>query len=133
MFEIAVVIVFLLLLSSAFVLLPILLVIRAAQSLFAPAAKEVLEVLEEVREHDWRNADAVGRETMVRKACGWRVVGRVVGAGAFVTCATAIASPVIAIMSCVTAWRILKPIKQEMRDACTYRSTGAKDEPRYWC
>jgi hypothetical protein len=36
----------------------------------------------EVRDHDWRKADAFEREKMVRKACAWRVIGKVVGAAA---------------------------------------------------
>lgn len=130
MFELAVVIVCWLLMSSVVILLPILVVIKVARFLFEPPIKEVASAVDEVRERDWRSAGALGREKMVQTACCWRVIGRVVGAGAFVACVTAMASPALAIMSCLTAWRIVKPIKQEMQDACTYRSTGAKDEPR---
>jgi hypothetical protein len=58
-----------------FVLLPILLVIKAAQLLFEHPLNEVVSAFIEVREHNWRNADAVGREKMVRKGCGCRVIG----------------------------------------------------------
>jgi len=132
MLEIVVVIVCFLLLCSAFILLPILLMIKAAQSVFGPAVKEVHNAVDEVREHDWRQADAFDRERMVRKACGWRVIGRAIGAGALVTGAVMTASSVLTVACCVAAWRLVKPIKQEMRDACAYRSTGARDEPRYW-
>jgi integrase len=62
---------------------------------------------------------------------GWRVLGRVAGAGALVAGVSVVASSTIGFACCLAAWRILKPIKQEMRDACAYRSTGAADEPRY--
>ena len=68
---------------------------------------------------------------MVRKACGWRVIGGVVGAGALVAGASIAASPALGFAFCLAAWRTLKPIKQEMRDACAYRSTGAEDERRF--
>ena len=97
-----------------------------------PAVKEVHSAVDEVREHDWRQADAFDRERMVRKACGWRVIGRAIGAGALVTGAVMTASSVLTVACCVAAWRLVKPIRDEMRDACTYRSTGAKDEPRHW-
>jgi hypothetical protein len=68
---------------------------------------------------------------MVRKACGWRVIGRVVSAGALVGGAFVATSSAIGFACCLAAWRMLKPIKQEMHDACAYRSTGADDEPLY--
>ena len=64
---------------------PILVVLKAAQLLFEPAISEVVSTVNEVRDHHWRNADAVERERMVRNSCGWRVIGRVVGAGALVS------------------------------------------------
>jgi len=130
MLEILVVVLFLLALCAALIVLPLLLVLKAAQLLFEPAIKEVAGAVNEVRDHNWRNADAVERERMVRKACGWRVIGRVVGAGALVAGASVAASSTIGFACCLAAWRMLKPIKQEMRDACAYRSTGAPDEPR---
>ena len=131
MFEILTVIVLFLLVLSVFILLPILLVLKAAQLLFERPFNEVVSAVNEVGEHNWRNADAVERERMVRKACGWRVIGRVVGAGALVTTASVVASSALGFACCLAAWRMLKPIKQEMRDACAYRSTGAGDEARY--
>jgi hypothetical protein len=52
-------------------------------------------------------------------------------AGALVAGASVAASSTLGFACCQAAWRMLKPIKQEMRDACAYRSTGAEDEPRY--
>jgi len=131
MFEILTVIVLFLLVLSVLILLPILLVLKAAQLLFERPLNEVVSAVNEVRDHNWRNADAVEREKMVRKACGWRVISRVVGAGALVGGAFVATSSTIGFACCLAAWRMLKPIKQEMRDACAYRSTGAEDEGRY--
>ena len=122
---------FLLAFCAALIVLPLLLVLKAAQFLFERPLNEVVGAVNEVRDRHWRNADAVERERMVRKACGWRVIGRVVGAGALVAGASIAASSTIGFACCLAAWRMLKPIKQEMRDACAYRSTGAADEPRY--
>jgi hypothetical protein len=130
MFEILTVIVLFLLVFSALILLPILLVLKAAQLLFERPLNEVVSAVNEVRDHNWRNADALEREKMVRWTCGWRAIGRVVGAGALVAGASIVASFTIGFACCLAAWRTLKPIKQEMRDACAYRSTGAPDEPR---
>ncbi len=130
MFGILAVIIVLLLVFSVFIILPILLVIKAAQLLLECPLNEVVGAVNEVRDDHWRNADAVERENMVRKACGWRVIGRVAGAGALVAGASIAASSTIGFACCLAAWRMLKPIKQEMRDACAYRSTGAPDEPR---
>jgi hypothetical protein len=129
MFEILTVIVLFLLVLSLLILLPILLVLKAAQLLFERPLNEVVSTVNEVRDYRWRNADAVERENMVRKACGWRVIGRVAGASALVGGASIAASSTIGFACCLAAWRMLKPIKQEMRDACAYRSTGAPDEP----
>ena len=125
MFEIAAVIVCLLILCSVLILLAVLLIVRAAQRILGAAAKDVLGAADE---HAWQRANAPERERMVRKACGWRVLGRVFGAGALVTGATVVASPTLAIMWCVAAWRVIKPIGEEMRDAI--KSTGAEDQPR---
>ncbi len=130
MFEILTVIIVLLLVFSVFIILPILLVIKAAQLLLERPLNEVVSAVNEVRDQNWRNADASEREKMVRKVCGWRVIGRVVGAGALVGGAFVATSSTIGFACCLAAWRTLKPIKQEMRDACAYRSTGAPDEPR---
>jgi hypothetical protein len=131
MFAILTVIVLFLLVLSVLILLPILIVLKTAQFLFERPLNEVVSAVNEVRGHHWRNADAVERERMVRKACGWRVIGRVVGAGALVGGAFVATSSTIGFACCLAAWRILKPIKQEMHDACAYRSTGADDEPLY--
>lgn len=131
MLEILVVVLFLLALCAALIVLPILLVIKAAQVLFERPLKEVVSGVNKVRDHHWRNADTVEREKMVRKACGWRVIGGVVGAGALVAGASIAASPALGFAFCLAAWRTLKPIKEEMRDACAYRSTGAEDERRF--
>jgi hypothetical protein len=128
--EILVVVLFLLALFAALIVLPILLVLKTAQLLFERPLNEVVGAVNEVQDHNWRNADAVERERMVRKTCGWRVIGRVVAAGALVGGAFVATSSAIGFACCMTAWRMLKPIKQEMRDACAYRSTGAEDESR---
>ena len=131
MLEILVIALFLLALCGALILLPILLLLKAAQLLFERPLKEVVSTVNEVRDHNWKNADAVERERMVRNACGWRVIGRVVGAGALVGGAFVATSSTIGFACCLAAWRMLKPIKEEMRDAFAYRSTGADDEPLY--
>jgi hypothetical protein len=76
------------------------------------ATKEVLDLADE---HARQRANVVERERIVRNSCAWRVLGRVVGAGALVTGATVVASPTLAIMWCVAAWRVVKPIKEVMR------------------
>jgi len=131
MFETLTVIVLFLLVLSVLILLPIVRVLKAAQLLFEQPLNEVVSAVNEVREHHWRNADAVERERMVRNGCGWRVIGRVVGAGPLVGGAFLATSSTIGFAFCLAAWRTLKPIKQEMRDACAYRSTGAEDEGRF--
>jgi hypothetical protein len=131
MLELLVVVLFLLALCAALIVLPLLLVLKAAQLLFEPAINEGVSTVNEVRDHRWRNADAVERERMVRNSCGWRVIGRVVGAEALVGAAFVATSSTIGFACCLASWRMLKPIKQEMHDACAYRSTGADDEPVY--
>ena len=130
MFEILSVIVLFLLVFCVIVLLLILLVIKAAQLLFERPLNEVVSSVNEVRDYNWRNANALEREKMVRKACGWRVIGRVVGAGALVGGAFVATSSTLGFACCLAGWRMLRPIKQEMRDACAYKSTGVPDEPR---
>jgi len=127
MFEIGAVIVCLLILCSVLIFLAVLLVVRAALLIVGAAAKDVLGPADE---HAWQRANALERERMVRKACGWRVLGRIVGAGVLVTGATVVASPTLAIMWCVAAWRVVKPIREAMRYACVFKSTGTEDEPR---
>jgi hypothetical protein len=127
----AAVFVCLLLLFALFILVAIVLVIKVAQYIFVSAVEEVRGSSDKVQEHKWRHASALERERMVRRACGWRVIGRIAGAGALITGAVVVTSPGLVFGSCLAAWRMLGPIKQEMRDACAYRSTGAKDEPRY--
>ena len=127
MFEIAAVIVCLLILCSVLILLAVLLVVRAAEWIFGAAAKEVLGPADE---HAWQRANALERERMVRKVL-WLAGSRENRwAGALVTGVTVTASPTLPIMWCAAAWRVVKPIKEEMRDACAYRSTGAIKEPR---
>jgi len=128
MFEILAVLVCFLL---VFVLLPILLVVQAAQWLFKPAVDEVVSAVQGTREHKWRHADAFERERMVRIAVGWRVIGRVASAGALAVGAVAFAPLPLLPICLIGGYRLLKPIRQEMRDACAYRSTGARDEPRH--
>jgi len=131
MIEIAVGITFVVLCLAVFILLPILLVIRAAQLLFGPAVKEVHSAVQEVQEHNWRHAYAFDRERMVRKATGWRVIVRVASAGALAVGAVTFASLPLVPICLIAGYRLLKPIRQEMRDACAYRSTGAQDEPPF--
>jgi hypothetical protein len=80
------------------------------------------------REQRWREADAHGRERIVREQCAFRVIGRVIGAAGLGIGAFIVASPALATMWAIVGLRLLMPIKQEMRDACSYRSTGAPDE-----
>jgi hypothetical protein len=103
MFAIMTVIVLFALVSSVFVLLPILLVIKAVQLLFEPPLDEVVGAVNEVRDHGWRNADAVEREQMERRSCDWRVIGRVVGAGALVGGAFVATSSTIGFACCLAA------------------------------
>ena len=83
------------------------------------------------REQKWRDADALQRERIVRDECAWRVIGRIAGAGALVTGAFIIPFSVPAVIWVVAAWRVVKPIAQELSDACSYRSTGANNETPY--
>jgi hypothetical protein len=131
MIEIAVGITFFVLCLAVFILLPILLVVKAARLLFGPAVKEVRSAVQEVREHNWQQADAFERERMVRVEEGWRIIGRVLGVGCCAVGAVlAFPTPAVVIFG-MGAYRLLKPIRQEMRAACAYRSTSARDEPRY--
>jgi hypothetical protein len=131
MFAILTVIVLFVLVLSVVILLPILIVLQAAHLLFERPLNEVVSAVNEIREQSWRNADPAECERIVRTGCGWRVIGRVVGAGALVGGAFVATSSTIGFACCLAAWRMLKPIRQEMQDACAFRSTGADDEPLY--
>jgi hypothetical protein len=98
---------------------------------FESPVRKLLHDISEARKWAWRNADAPTRERIVRQECACRVIGRVAVAGTLLTAAFATASPVLAIACTVAAWRAVKPTKREMRDACSYRSTGARDEPTW--
>ena len=79
----------------------------------------------------WREADANKRERIVREECAWRVVGRVLGAGGLAIGACTVSSAGLAAMWALVAWRVIRPIKTEIRDACSYHSTGSDDEAPY--
>ena len=84
----------------------------------------------EHRKQRWQEADAKQRERSVRDECAWRLIGRLIGAGSLVG-AFVLASPVLSVMWGLGAWRLIKGMQDEMRDACSYRSTGRRDEPPY--
>jgi len=79
----------------------------------------------------WTEADAHERERIVKDECAWRVIGRVMTAAGLGIGAFIVASPALATMWATVGLRLLGPIKQEMRDACSFRSTGAENEQRY--
>lgn len=79
----------------------------------------------------WREANAEQRKRVVREECGWRILGRVAASGGLVLGAFLVASPPFAVMCGLSAWRLLKPMRVEMRNACAFRSTGSEDEPPY--
>jgi hypothetical protein len=83
------------------------------------------------REQRWREADANKRKRIVREECALRVIGRVLGAGGLAIGACTVGSAGLAAMWALVAWRVVKPIKAEMREACSYRSTGSIDEAPY--
>jgi hypothetical protein len=83
----------LLLLFALFIVVPILLMIKIAQWILGSVVEQVRDAADEVQVHNWRRANAFERERMARKACGWRVIGRVAGAGALVTGAFVASSP----------------------------------------
>ena len=83
------------------------------------------------RPQKWRAANAGERERLVREEAAWRTIGRLVGAGGLAIGAFAVASPGLAVMWAIVAWRIVAPIKQEIMDANSFRSTGDKNEPPY--
>lgn len=114
------------LIVACFVLIP-----QARLLHFKLPVRELLRNIVEARKQQWRDADALARERIVRQECAWRVIGRVAGTGALLAVAFATASPVFALMCAATAWRLIKPTRQEMRSAVSFRSTGAEDEPHY--
>jgi len=79
----------------------------------------------------WRASDAGQRQRTVRNECAFRVIGRLIGGCGLLIGAFTIVSPGLGVMWALVALRIVKPIKAEMREACSYRSTGAYDEPPY--
>lgn len=79
----------------------------------------------------WREADAVQRQRTVRSECAFRVVGRLVSASSLVIGALTIVSPGLGMIWVLVALRVIKPIRAEMREACSYRSTGMRDEAPY--
>lgn len=85
----------------------------------------------EHRPQRWRSSDAGERERMVKIECAWRVIGRTGAATGLAVAAFTVASPALAILWVLTAWRVFEPIAAEMRDACAYRSTGSDDEAPY--
>jgi hypothetical protein len=58
-------------------------------------------------------------------------VGRLVGACSLLIGAFTVVSPGLGAMWVLVALRIIRPIRAEMRDACSYRSTGKSDEKPY--
>jgi hypothetical protein len=85
----------------------------------------------EHRPQRWREADAGERERMVKLECACRVIGRAGAAAGLGIAAFTLASPGLTVLWALTAWRVVKPIRAEMRDACAYRSTGSDDEAPY--
>lgn len=79
----------------------------------------------------WRQSDAVQRQRTVRNECAFRVIGRLIGACGLLIGAFTVVSPGLGLMWALVALRIVKPIRAEMREACSYRSTGAIDEVPY--
>ena len=79
----------------------------------------------------WRESDPVQRQRTVRNECAFRVIGRLIGACGLLIGAFTVVSPGLGVMWALVALRVIKPIKAEMREACSYRSTGASDEAPY--
>lgn len=132
MLEVVVVIACFLLLCSVILVLSILLVIKVAENVIGAFARDVHNAVDGVTEGEWRQADASERDRMVRRACGWRVLGRVIAAGAMIGAgAFVVTSPGLIFGCCMGAWRLLSPVRSEMREACGYKSTGAEDEPQH--
>jgi hypothetical protein len=106
-----------------------LLIIAVLSLAFAKGKKAVVAYQD--REQRWHEANGEQRERIVREECGWRILGRVAASGGLAVGAFVVASPALAVMWGLAAWRLLKPIKEEMRDAASYHSTGRSDEPPY--
>ncbi len=85
----------------------------------------------ENRDHRWRDADAHQRESIVKHECAWRVIRRAAMCGGLALGAFALASPALAVIWGLGAWRMVKPTKDELRQAASFRSTGEPDEPPY--
>jgi hypothetical protein len=98
---------------------------------FKLPVRELLRNIGEAMKQRWRKADALERGRIVRLECAFRVIGRVAVSGALLVVALTTASSALALMCAGAAWRVVQPTKQELREACSYRSTGAEDEPRY--
>lgn len=84
-----------------------------------------------VAKRKWRESDAVQRQQTVRNECAFRIIGRLIGACGLVIGAFTVVSPGLGVMWALIALRVIKPIRAEMREACSYRSTGATDEAPY--
>jgi hypothetical protein len=97
--------------------------------IYAKGAKTIIAYKD--RGQKWHSADAQKRERIVRNEFVWRIIGRVVGAAGLGLGAFAVASPALAVAWGLTALRLLKPIREEMRAAAAYRSTGSDDEAPY--
>jgi hypothetical protein len=83
------------------------------------------------RANRWRTAGARERERIVREEAAWRTIGRLIGGSGLAVGALSVASTGLAVMWVLVGWRVVKPIRSELRDACLYRSTGSSDEPPY--
>lgn len=84
-----------------------------------------------VAKQKWRESDAAQRQQTVRNECALRVIGRLVGACGLVIGAFTVVPPGLGIMWALMALRVIKPIRTEMRQACSYRSNGKSDEEPY--
>lgn len=102
-----------------------LMVIGALCLLYAKAKRTI------VANQRWRDLNAIERQRTVRNECAFRVIGRLIGACGLVIGAFTVVSPGLGVMWVLVALRAIKPIRAEMRKACSYRSTGGSDEPPY--
>jgi hypothetical protein len=106
------------------------LLVIALLCLFVAKGKRAIMAYQN-REQEWRTVDAEQRQRIVREECAWRVLGRVAGGAALIAGALLIASPPLAVMWIYAAWRVINPVKNELRSACSYRSSGKDDESPY--
>ena len=113
------------------ILMPVLLVFSAVRLLFERPVRELPNEIRQARKQKWQDADPMMRERIVGQECAWRVIGRMVGACTLLCGAFVSGSPALGVVWAVAAWRVVKPIKRELRDACSYRSSGKQDQPRY--